>query len=115
KLPNAIMSDDLRALYEAEARFLRAFFYFDLIRFFRNVPLFSEPVSAGEMYNVTQEDPEIVLDFIEKELKDAIPILPATIDVDVWGGRATKPAAQALLGKVLLWREKFEEAAAQFA
>lgn len=115
KLPNAAMDENLKARYDAEARFLRAFFYFDLIRFFENVPLFTAPVSAGEMYNMVQEDPEIVLDYIEEDLKDLIPTLPATIDVDTWGGRATQAAAHALLGKVLLWREKFQEAAAQFA
>jgi starch-binding outer membrane protein, SusD/RagB family len=113
KLPGVPMDENLKARYMAEARFLRAYFYFDLVRFFRNVPLFKEPLSAGVMYEVTQEDPNAVLNFIEEELVAAIEHLPANVDVARWGGRATKPAAKALLGKVYLWRNKYAEAAAQ--
>ncbi len=115
KLPGVPMDEDLKARYTAEGKFLRAYFYFDLVRLFENVPLFSEPISTSEMYNVTQADPVDVYALIEQDLIDAIADLPATVPVAVEGGRATEGAARALLGKVYLYQEKFTQAAAQFA
>ena len=115
KLPDVPMDENLKARYLAEGRFLRAWFYFDLIRFFENVPLFREPISTAEMYNVTQEDPTVVYQFLEEELLAAIEFLPSSVSVETEGGRATQGAARALLGKVYLQQEKFSEAVAQFA
>lgn len=114
KLPDTQMDENLKARFMAEARFLRAFFYFDLIRFFRNIPLIISPVSTDEMYEIVQANPDVVLDFLEQELLESIDYLPATIDRKTWGGRATQAAAHALLGKVYMWRNKFPQAAAQF-
>ena len=108
KLPDVPMDENLKARYLAEGRFLRAWFYFDLIRFFENVPLFREPISTAEMYNVTQEDPTVVYQFLEEELLAAIEFLPSSVSVETEGGRATQGAARALLGKVYLQQEKLK-------
>jgi len=115
KIPEIPMEDNLKSRYMAEAKFLRAYFYFDLVRYFENIPLFSEQISSDEIYNVVQADPADVYALIEQDLNDALEGLLATVPVETEGGRATKGAAHALLGKVYLQQEKFTLAAAQFS
>ncbi len=114
KLPDIPMDDNLKKRFMAESKFLRAYFYFDLVRFFKNIPLFKEPIPASEMYKVVQADPAEVYSFIIQDLKDAIEDLPPTVPVDTEGGRATVGAARALLGKVYLQLEDYAPAAEQF-
>ncbi|SFB78180.1 Starch-binding associating with outer membrane [Parapedobacter composti] len=115
KLPDIPMDEGLKRRYTAEAKALRAYFYFDLVRFFKNIPLLTEPVPADQMYNVLQAPPEDVYARIEQDLTEAIPDLPPTIPVATEGGRLTQGAARALLGRVYLQLERFEPAAQQLA
>lgn len=115
KLPDVPMSDAEKARFEAEAKFLRAFFYFDLIRLFKNIPLIDHALSAEEINDVPQVDPAEVYAFIEKDLTEAIPVLPAQLKLDTEAGRATQGTARAVLGKVYLQQEKFGQAASEFA
>ncbi|WP_242916712.1 RagB/SusD family nutrient uptake outer membrane protein [Pontibacter liquoris] len=101
------------ARYIAEAKFLRAYYYFDLVRLFKNVPLFTAPLSTSEIYNVTQASPEEVYAQIEKDLNEALPDLPVTVTAATEGGRATQGTGKALLGKVYLYEKKWPDAAAQ--
>jgi len=104
------------ARYTAEAKFLRAYYYFDLVRLFKNVPLFTAPVPTDQIFNVPQAKPEDVYAQIEADLKAAIPNLPATVAVSEYG-RATKGAGNALLGKVILYENntsRMQEAAGYF-
>lgn len=103
-----------KARYTAETKALRAIFYFDLVRIFKNVPLLLTPVDPTKVYDVTQSPPADVYAQVEKDLNEAIPNLPATVTA-AEGGRITKGAAQAVLGKVLLTEGKFAAAATQFA
>ena len=103
KLDGVPMDEALKARYIAEAKFLRAYFYFDLVRLFKNVPLFTSLVSPADIFNVTQAKPEDVWAQIEKDLNEAIPDLPVSIPVSE-NGRVTKMAATALLGKVILYQ-----------
>ena len=114
KLPDIPMSEDLKTRYLAEARFLRAYFYFDLVRYFENIPLFEETLSADEIYDVVQAEPEAVYALIVADLTFAMQVLPITVAVEIDGGRATLGAAKALLGKVYLQQEKYDLAAEQF-
>ncbi|SHJ53360.1 Starch-binding associating with outer membrane [Reichenbachiella agariperforans] len=113
-LPDVDMDDNLRARYVAEAKFLRAYFYFDLVRFFENIPLIISS-DLGDFKNIPQVDPSEVYTQVIEDLIAAIPDLPATVPVATEGGRATEGAARALLGKVYLWQEDFAKAAEQFA
>ncbi len=115
KLPNTTMDATLKTRFDAEAKALRAFYYFNLVRMFKNIPLLLEPLTATNMYQVKQAPPADVYAQIEKDLLDAINGLPATISVSTEAGRFTKGAAQALLGKVYLYDNKNALAAAQFA
>lgn len=115
KLPNTEMDDATRNRFEAEAKALRAFYYFNLVRMFRNVPLILEPLSASKIYEVEQSAPAEVYAQIEQDLLDAIGVLPSTVPVATEGGRFTKGSAKALLGKVYLYQGKNPQAAAEFA
>jgi len=103
---------------EAEIKFLRAYFYFDLVRFFANVPLITAPVSGDDLYTQTQNSPEEIYTLIEQDLMDAKNSfeLPATLPPAEYG-RITKGAVNALLGKVILYQNdesKMNQAAGHF-
>ncbi|MBI3138384.1 MAG: RagB/SusD family nutrient uptake outer membrane protein [Sphingobacteriales bacterium] len=115
KLPNTTMEASLKARFVAETKALRGFYYFNLVRMFKNIPLILEPLTASNMYDVVQETPAAVYTQIEKDLGEAIPDLPATVTLSTDAGRLTKGAAQAILGKVFLYDNKMPQAAAQFA
>ncbi len=97
------------ALY-GEVNFLRAYYYFQLVRMFGDVPLFTDKrLSLSESKTLQRSPKADVYKQIEADLTSAIAALPA---VQVQKGRITKYAAQALLGKVYLYQNKFNEAAA---
>jgi hypothetical protein len=108
------MDESLKSRFAAEAKALRGYYYFNLVRMFKNIPLFTEPVLPTEIYNVTQAKPEDVYAQIEKDLTDAIGVLPMTLPSQELG-RFTKGAAKALLGKVYLYEKKNAQAAAALA
>ena len=97
------------ALY-GEVYFLRAYYYFHLVRFFGDVPMFTEKrLSLTESKTLQRTPKADVYKQIELDLTKAISVLPA---VQVQKGRITKYAAQAMLGKVYLYLNKFSESAA---
>ena len=100
-LNNAGLDAGTIARYQAEAQFLRAYYYFDLVREFGNIPLIMHTLSSSEIFNQVQVSPDTVYAAIEADLNAAIPVLPATVSAAELG-RVTKGAAQALLGKVIL-------------
>jgi hypothetical protein len=97
------------ALY-GEAYFLRAYYYFTLVKFFGDVPLFADKRLTLADSRTLQRSPRAdVYKQIETDLNNAAAVLPS---VQQQQGRITKYAAQALLGKVLLYENKFSDAAA---
>jgi len=115
KLPGVTMDAGEKARFTAELKALRALYYFNLVRMFKNVPLLLEPLGASEIYNVTQATPAAVYTQIEKDLNEAISTLPSSVVPATEAGRFTKCAAQAILGKVYLYDNKKTEAAAMLA
>ncbi|MBN2485386.1 MAG: RagB/SusD family nutrient uptake outer membrane protein [Bacteroidales bacterium] len=105
--------------YLAEAKFLRAYYYFDLVRFFGDVVLLDHVPGASE-YGLTRTPYAEVYNFIVQDLKDAIPVLGTNAEML---GRVDKGAAMALLGKVYLFMSSpywslgnhYQDAADQFA
>lgn len=97
--------DAARAMeIQAEARFLRAHYYFFLARAFKNVPLILETTTEPAVDNTPDIYPAIVEDFTF-----AVANLPTSKPLGQIG-RADKVAAQAYLGKVLLYQKKYAEA-----
>lgn len=111
QLPNvpSINTDSLKR-YTAEAKFLRAYYYFDLVRVFRNIPLILTPVNSADVYSQPQATPEAVYAHIESDLTAAVPDLPGKVPASQ-NGRVTQGAAKALLGKVYLYEKKWTQAA----
>ena len=115
KLPGVTMDATLKARFAAEAKALRANYYFNLVRMFKNVPLLLDPLTATNMYEVIQAAPTVVYTQIEKDLTEAIADLPVAVSLATEAGRLSKGSAKALLGKVYLYENKGSLAAAQFA
>jgi hypothetical protein len=98
----------LKARLLGEAKFLRALFYFNLVRLYGDVPLVLEynPAVTAQDYAVARTPSAQVYDQIVKDLTEASDVLPnsySSLDV----GRATKGAALALLAKVYLTKASF--------
>jgi tetratricopeptide (TPR) repeat protein len=92
-----------------EVHFLRAYYYFELVKIFGGVPLFTESrLTAGDSATLERATAAQVYAQIETDLQAAIAALPAAKSTD---GRATSFTAHALLGKVYLYQDKFDEAA----
>ena len=85
--------------YIAEAKFLRAYYYFELVRFFGDVPLITKQLVPDE-YDQPRVAASLVYNQIIKDLQEAIPDLAVSPSENY---RATKGAAQALLGKAYLY------------
>lgn len=117
KLPDINMDAAQKARFTAEAKALRGYFYFDLVRIFKNVPLLLKPVTTDSIYLQVQAAPADVWAQVETDLKDAIAEtnLPNIVDKTTEGGRLSKGAVHALLGKVYLYEKKYPEAAAELA
>src|SRR5690625_709681 len=100
KIPDIMMDETDKKRLLGEARFLRAWYYFHLVRMFGNIPLITEPVSlqADNLY-LAQADPEAVYDLIVGDLKISEESdLPWTDP----SGRVTLGAVKSLLAKVYL-------------
>ena len=115
-LPDVPMDNPAeKARFLAEAKALRALYYFELLRMFKNIPLITEPFKTTDDYrNIPQANPEDVWKLIEDDLLASLNDLPVTI-ASSETGRLSKGAAKAILGKVYLYQGKNTLAAAQFA
>lgn len=100
-------NEETRTIMEAEARFLRVLFYYDLVRFFGYVPLFERPLVAEDI-RMSQDDPEDVYDFLFTELLDIIPDLRDDIPANEVG-RASSWAAKSLLGRIFLYHRDYAQ------
>lgn len=100
KIPDIPMDEAAKKKYLGEARFLRALYYYDLVRIFGNIPLITEPINlkSPELYP-DQATPEQVFKLIEADLVEAEASgLPYT-DVT---GRVSLGAVKSLLSSVYL-------------
>lgn len=100
-------SDEEREQVEAlvgEAKFLRALMYFELVRFWGDVPLVLEPQEVGDDMQVERTDRELVYDRIIGDLEDAVKTLPYYDERVTFVYRAHKTAAMGLLARVNLYR-----------
>lgn len=94
--------------YVGEAKFLRAYFYWNLVRVFGGVPKIDKVLESQadiELASV-RASAEDIYAFIEMDLRDAIAALPTIIAANE-RGRVSKYAAQAFLAKVYLYQKKW--------
>lgn len=93
----------LRGLYMGECRAIRAILYFDMVRLWGNIPLFTEPVNE----NREQAEPKEVYKVIFDDLQYAIDNIPANAypkaEAETNDGHITKYAAEALMARAYLY------------
>ena len=95
-----------------EARFLRAFYYFELVKFFGDVPLIiNQRLGVEEVAQLNRAPVAQVYSQIEEDLIYAASVLPISSSIK---GKATKGAALAFLGKAYLYQNKWTEASSTF-
>lgn len=110
RIPAVKMDEATKSRLLAEAHFLRAFFYFELVRSFGGVPIvttYTELLEPSISDKLRSSVPEVYT-LIEDDLQKAVAALPLRSQYsskDI--GRATKGAAQSLLAKVYLTQEKW--------
>jgi hypothetical protein len=117
KVPAFNIDANLKARLTGEAKFLRAWYYFNLVRMFGGVPKIDRVFSPDSIEQVTaayvRATKDEIYDLIEADLTEAAASLPPKTSYsgdDIW--RASKGAAQGLLAKVYLYRKKYAEALA---
>lgn len=95
----------------AEVKVLRAFFYYQLAFLFGDIPLITTPLESDDPKIYGKRDPkEQVIDFILKDLDDAIAVLPAEIPSGNATGRIAKGAALAIKARTALYNERWDVA-----
>jgi hypothetical protein len=107
-VPDIQMDPELRDRYVAEASFVRAQLYFDLVRAWGGVPLVTTTVPEAKLPRASTDE---VYALIISDLELAIGKLPekSAYSADD-AGRATKGAAKSLLAKVYMFRKEFNKA-----
>lgn len=107
-VPGITMDATLKARYLAEAKFVRAYSYFRLVRAYGDVPLRLKIPADASQYNIPRSPKAAVYAQIEQDLTDAATTLPATYaSADL--GRATKGAALGMHAKVAMYQKKWAD------
>lgn len=113
RIPNAHFQDTQKQeRFIAEAKFLRGYFYFDLVRNFGGVPIVNDCMMPEDVEGITRSSASEVWALVEQDFRDAAAVLPERSQYPSSElGRATKGAALGYLGKSLVYQEKWQEAA----
>ena len=112
-VPGITMSDTLKNRIVGEAKFIRAYSYFNLVNIFGKVPLKLFPQLTQATINVPLSEVSAIYIQIEKDLTEAAAVLPVSYTLpDI--GRVTKGAALAMLGKASLYEQKWTAATGYF-
>ena len=106
RAPLAPVEGEVISKAVAEARFLRALAYYDLVRIFGDVPLINEPPSLDRDLLYARSPVGEIYDFMKEDLRFAADNLPETSSF----GRATSGAAKSVLASVHLTLREYEAA-----
>lgn len=107
---NTVASESVKSQVMSEARAIRAIAMMNLVQLYGNPPLADHVMDGSELNTPASES----WAFIESELKAVAENLPTKSGLngqETIGGRLTKEAAYAYLGKAQLWQAKYSEAA----
>lgn len=108
RIPDVNMDENRKNRLIAEASFIRALLYFNLVRWFGGVPLITSMETIDDAM-IARSSVEEIYSLIKNDLNFAVNNLPISYS-DSEAGRATKGAAKALLGKVHLTLQNWSEA-----
>ncbi len=100
--------DGQKEQFTGEAKFMRALFYFDLVRMYGGVPNVTTLLSFNEARAVPRASEEEIYALIVEDLKAAIELLPTQDKIAT--GRVSKGAAVALLAKVYVYQNEWSNA-----
>ncbi len=111
-VPGIDMDANKRAAVVGEALALRAYFHYNLVTIFGNIPVVDHVLQPSE-FNIAQSPPSEAWALIESDLKTAAQDLPLRSEYPMTDlGRITKGMAQSLLGKAYMYQGKYAEAQA---
>lgn len=106
-IPGVTMDEKVKSRLVGEAKFLRALFYFNLVRFYGDVPLVLKIEGVNDA-TIPRTPTDEVYEQIIKDLTEAEEALPPTYS-DNNSGRASQGAAKILLGKVYLTTHDYQK------
>jgi hypothetical protein len=110
RIEGIAMDGDKKKQRTAEVKFIRCLTYYNLVQIWGKVPLvLTETQDPFDSFGDTRTEVATIYSYLEKELAEAIPDLPATY-APREAGRVTTGAAQTLLAKVYLLQQKYEAA-----
>lgn len=95
---------------QGEAKVIRAYAYFNLTRLFGRVPVIDTTLNAQQLAAAGQASTAELYTFIEKDLKEAIDVLPSSYTKE-WAGRINKYTAMAIKAKVHLYQQEWDSVA----
>jgi starch-binding outer membrane protein, SusD/RagB family len=95
---------------QGEVKVIRAYAYFNLTRLFGSVPIIDTILSAEELADVSQASTAELYEFIEKDLEEAIEVLPVSYTSE-WDGRITRYTAMGIKAKVHLYQSEWDSVA----
>lgn len=99
------IDDNVKAQYIAEARFLRAFFYFNLVECWGDVPFKTTSTPGVTGLDIPRTDKQVIYDFIVTEMADAAELgLKSAADLSYKPGRISQSTAYGMLARVYLFR-----------
>ena len=104
------LAPQTKAVILAQAKFLRALFYYKLVTYFGGVSLVTTELNASSKLDIPRSSAQDVWKLVEADLMEAAATLPAAWQANADIGRATKGAALAFLVRSYLWEQKYTEA-----
>ncbi|MFD2035015.1 RagB/SusD family nutrient uptake outer membrane protein [Belliella marina] len=99
------LEESMKNVWEAEVKFLKAYYHFWLMRMYGPIPLIKEnlPIDATiDQVQVHREPVDMIVDYIVELMDEAIEVLPEEVDMQAMAGRINKPIAMAVKAQVLV-------------
>lgn len=107
RIDDAQISDEVKKNLKGQAEFLRAFYYFELVQYFGDVPLHLTEVTEASQTSLPRSSRADVYQQIIADATDAAALLPVTQNPK---GQATRGAAKTLLGYVYMTLKQYPQA-----
>lgn len=103
RVPDNVLGADLKVQYRAESRFLRGWFYWNILRMYGPFVIFNKPTEQDEDFNKYRRRPfEECVEYVCSLMESTLDVLPETWGSTAYLGRPTKGAALAVISQVRL-------------
>lgn len=110
RVKNAVISDSEIKIIELEAKFIRAFSYYNLLRSFGGVPLYLQEVDIDQTFDKPRSSENDISDAIISDLNEVLMIDQLRSGDVKTTGRITTDVAKMLLSKLYLWNHDYAKA-----